>query len=506
MILGEAQRAGTSPTTLDDLFRRAVMRHPQALALVDPPNRETITGGAPRQLTFAEADLAVSALAAKLLSLGLRTDTVVALQLANTIESVIALLGVLRAGMIAAPVPALWRRQDMVEGLGYIGAKAIITTSRIGACTLTDMTMQVAAELFPIRYICAFGEDVSDGVVPLDDIFTSDTQPQSGARDGNPGTHLAVVTFDCAANGHVPVARNHHELIAGGLSVFLESGGSADMPMLSTIPVSSFAGIAVTLIPWLLNGGVLHLHHGFDAETFAGQCAAFDAGTLVLPGSTLTPLGEAGSLDASNTIVALWRSPERMSATDAWTGSAGVIDVASFGESGVVATKRASDGKPVPIPAGRVGNPRGASGTVKSIETQRLKNGTLGLRGPMVPSYTFPPGTEKSSLPHLTLDEAGFIDTGFSCNFDRSSQALTISAAPGGFTSIGGYIFRPGFIEAAVAAIDPDATIVALPDAMLGQRLAGSAANPAAMQNELNARGVNPLISGAFRPRKMALG
>jgi acyl-CoA synthetase (AMP-forming)/AMP-acid ligase II len=47
--------------------------------------------------------------------LGLQSETVMAIQPANTVESVIALLGVLRAGMIAAPLPLCrvrtsWRR------------------------------------------------------------------------------------------------------------------------------------------------------------------------------------------------------------------------------------------------------------------------------------------------------------------------------------------------------------------------------------------------------------
>jgi acyl-CoA synthetase (AMP-forming)/AMP-acid ligase II len=42
---------------------------------------------------------AISALAEKLRGFGLRADTVVAMQLSNTVESIVAFLGVLRAGM-----------------------------------------------------------------------------------------------------------------------------------------------------------------------------------------------------------------------------------------------------------------------------------------------------------------------------------------------------------------------------------------------------------------------
>jgi acyl-CoA synthetase (AMP-forming)/AMP-acid ligase II len=75
--------------------------------------RKRLTGRSPRRLTYAEADRAISTLATKLRGLGLQTDAVVAIHLANTVDSVIALLGVLRAGMIAAPLPLLWRERGV---------------------------------------------------------------------------------------------------------------------------------------------------------------------------------------------------------------------------------------------------------------------------------------------------------------------------------------------------------------------------------------------------------
>ena len=41
MILGENPRAVGTAATLDDLFRRAGVRHPESLALADPPCRGT---------------------------------------------------------------------------------------------------------------------------------------------------------------------------------------------------------------------------------------------------------------------------------------------------------------------------------------------------------------------------------------------------------------------------------------------------------------------------------
>ena len=46
-----------------------------------------------------------------------------------------------------------------------------------------------------------------------------------------------------------------------------------------------------------------------------------------------------------------------------------------------------------------------------------------------------------------------------------------------------------------------DLTPVALPDALLGQRLAGATSDRAATAAQLHANGANALITGAFRER-----
>ena len=435
MILSDAQQADGTGSTLDEMFRRAGVRRPDALALIDPPNGETITGGAPRRLTYAEADRAISALAAKLRGLSLQTDMVVALQLANTVDSMIALLGVLRAGMIAAPLPLLWREQEMVAALSRIGAKAIVTSSHVGTAaqstSFAEIAMQVAVELFPIRHICGFGRDLPDGVVPLDDVF--DPAPtefyQPSVRPGPAAAHAAAITFDVTGDGLVPVTRSQSELIAGGLAVFREAGIAENATILSTIPAASFAGIALTLMPWLLAGGTLALHHGFDPAVFAEQSRAHEPCSVVLPGPALAPLADAGLLGGHlENILALWRAPEQLAAAVPWQRAAALVDIVSVNETGLLTARRGPDGGPSPIPHGAI-------------------------------------------------------------------------AAPAGITAVGFYRFRQREVDAVVASADPAAVIVALPDAHLGQRFAGSAQDGAALAATLQARGVNSLIAGAFLPR-----
>jgi non-ribosomal peptide synthetase component E (peptide arylation enzyme) len=202
----EAASAG-GRATLDDLFRRAAQRCPDAVALADPPNRESFTDGRPRRLTYAQADRMVSAIARRLRRMGLHTDAVVALQVANTVDSVLALLGVLRASLIAMPLPLLWRRAEAEAALSRVSAHALMVSGRIGTVDHYDLAMQVAAAIFPIRYVCGFGHGAPDGVIAFDDLYATDKfdplPPIEAERapEPGPGAHVAVITWDASADG-----------------------------------------------------------------------------------------------------------------------------------------------------------------------------------------------------------------------------------------------------------------------------------------------------------------
>src|SRR5947209_12246840 len=306
--------------TLDDLFRRAAAARPDALALVDPPDRLSFTDGPVRRLTYAQADRAISSLAARLRGFGLPTDSVVAIQLPNIVESAIALLAVLRAGLIAAPLPLLWRHADAAAALSRVAARALIGCQRIGDTVHGDLAMHIAMETFTIRFLCGFGENLPDGVVPIDDIFASGGEPPSIERYGDASDHVALVTFGGTAEGVVPIARSHAELIAGGLAVHLEARIEPKAVILGALALASFARLPTTVVPWLLTGGTLALHHPFAPAVFAAQCADERCTAAILPGGMVMRLAEAGLIGRQDdpTVLAVWRAPERLAGSAAW--------------------------------------------------------------------------------------------------------------------------------------------------------------------------------------------
>ena len=511
MILGDPHAAHIQSgdrATLDDLFRNAAARRPDAIALCDPPNRASFTDGEPRRLNYAQTDHIVSAIAGRLRRLGLSTDAVIALQLANTVESALALLGVLRAGMIAAPLPLLWRRAEAVPALNRVGAKVILTTARVGAADHCDLAMKVAADVFPVRYVCVFGAGLPDGVIPFDDLLSAVPLLDPVApieRAHNPAAHVAVVTFETTPDGLVAVGRNHMELMAGGLAVLLEGGIKQDAVILASSTSSSLSGLALAMLPWLLTGGTLSLHQPFDPDVFAQQCRDDGCDTVVVPGALLPSFAGAELLTHPQlrNVLAVWHAPERTPFNVSWQHpTASLTDVHVFGEIALFAARRTPGGGPAAIPLGLVSAPRGAAGAATIAETALTETGTLALRGPMVPRYPFPPGSERRAAPCLQPDDAGFIDTLYPCRADADTGTMAVTGPPPGIVGVGGYRFVLDQLQELVGRTEGGAVLAALPDTLAGNRLAGSAADRAAMRQALDALGVNPLVAGAFQDRR----
>ncbi|MCW5686279.1 MAG: AMP-binding protein [Pseudolabrys sp.] len=475
MILDAHQRARANADgpglTLDDLFRRAAIRRPQAVALCDPANREAFTGTPARSLTYVQIDNAASALAARLRALGLRNDTVVAYQLPNTVESIVTLLGILRAGMIAAPLPLLWRADEIAMALARCGATMLIGMTRIGAVDHRAIALQAAAAHFPLRHVGLFGTGDHDGTVPFDDVLTAPSAAFAiGPRAGDAAAHVAIVTFESWTDGPVAVARSHRQFEAAAAALPANTPGA----MLTTVALSSFAGLSLALLPWLMGDMRLVLHHAFDLPALQRQREEHRCATLIVPGSAREVLTAAGAFAPGNglqRIVSLWRAPAMPQDAPAQPDIAHV-NVTSIGEFAL---------DPAPL------------------MVRRTPAGTLALGGDMVPTGVFPPGADRSSPHVLSVGDDGMVETGYACPDDRGSLA---AAAPRGLVTIGGYRLNPADLAQHARPADPQATVVALPHALLGNRLAGTAANPASAQAALAER--HPLLADAFRTPRTA--
>ena len=117
--------------TLDTLFQRSLTRQPDTLALVDPVNKQRITGQKPKRLTYAQADRVISSLAAHFIETGLPANSVIAIQLPNTIEFALTVLAAYRAGLVVAVLPLLWRQAELTMALNRTAARGLAGEGRV---------------------------------------------------------------------------------------------------------------------------------------------------------------------------------------------------------------------------------------------------------------------------------------------------------------------------------------------------------------------------------------
>ena len=491
------QVTGGRHASLDALFREARLRRPDAVALRDPPDREAFTDHAPRVLTYSQADRAISAIAARLRGAGLPADAVIGLQLPNIAEATLAILGVLRAGMIPALIPLLWRKADAVAALSGISPKAVIVCRRLGETDHAQLAAEIAAEMFSIRHVFAFGTELPDGVTPLDDVFAAEAAAFHDPLDIAPD-NIAVVTFDVSPSGTLACARSHRALVACGLGPVMEADLRDDAAILSPYAPASLAGLALATLPWLLTGGTLHLHQPFDGESLAAQVAGQSFDLIVLPGPIASRVADAGVLQGHAGLKAIalaWRAPESIAGgISPRLFGVPLIDVRLFGEAGLVATRRQLESRPAPFLAGIIAP---AFPECEIGEVLRTANGTVGLRGAMLAQAPYPTGAGHASAP--APDAERIVDTGFPCLIERDT--LIVTGPPQGLVSLGGYRFALKDLQDRLNRIERGCTLAALPNALIGYRLAGESADRSTMRRSLTEFGANPLIVRAFRER-----
>lgn len=498
-----ASPSGTPPS-LDDIFRRIVARQPHAPALIDPPDKRRATGEAPTGLTFTEADRAVTALAVQFIRSGLPAGAVIAVQLPNTIELIITVLAALRAGLVTALLPQLWRQSEIAAALNRTSARAIVTMETIDGVNHADLAMNAAVEAFSIRHVFGFGRNLPEGMTPLDLTAAADEGAETIFPVQDP-RRAAVISFDLTTEGPRAVPRTHLQLISGGLAIFLESGVGQGAVIASALQPSSFAGLAASLVLWLLSGGTLALHHPFEEEVLVRQLTEEACTTLIAPAPLALGLAESGRLHglaALRHVVGLWRAPEQVLASAEWSlADVALTDVYLFGEVGLFGARRGGDGSPAAIQPGPHGAPRAVTGTPIAGETILTPHGTLALRGPMVPTAAYKTSTELGGPTQSTPASGDYVDSGYAARRDRATGALCITAPPSGIMAVGGYRFLSNDLQEWAKRLGQGTMLTALPDRMSGYRLAGRAPDNARARDALAELGLNPLMVEAFRER-----
>lgn len=383
--------------TLDALFRKTAQAYPDRLALADAPNREKWTSGAPRELTYAEADAEISRLAGLFKVLGLTPDSVIGMQLPNTTDAVLMMLAAMRAGLVATPIPMVWRGREITEALKTAGAKAVITVDRLESGSYAAWMREAAVDVFGLRYVFGIGTDLPDGLLDLNAVMQEvgdEVPPAEISRATNAADHVATLSWSLASSGGLaPVPRSHNHWISTGLMTMIEGRIADGAKMLLPYSLSGLAGFGCGVVPWLLSGGSLHLHHPEDMQGIASHARNIDADVIVVPGQLAALADKRITREGDPiTIAAVWHAGADTGPQPGRVNQ--VVDVTLIDELALVARLRGEAGRSRTLPHGSAGAPSGVTEAQVLVELKAETAGSSAapilVRGPMVPERAWP--------------------------------------------------------------------------------------------------------------------
>lgn len=214
---------------MDRLDELLAWRVPGAVALVERD----------RRLTYAELDAQVSAVAASLAARIAPGDRV-AVWLPKSIECVVLLFAIARAGAVMVPVNPVLKGQQVAHILSDSGA-ALIVTHRARAAGLPDAPCPVL--LLEVDWPALLAGDAPSGEAPG-------------------GDRLAALLYTSGSTGRPKgVMVTHANLLAGARSVAAYLGTGADDHVLSVLPLSFDFGFSQLTTAFLSGACVVLLDY-----------------------------------------------------------------------------------------------------------------------------------------------------------------------------------------------------------------------------------------------------
>ncbi len=486
-------KGGAAPdmTSADAALRQLAVDAENEVAFVDSPDRAKRGMGQPRSLTFAKANILADQIAVRFLRRGLNTGDTIALQMPNTIEAPLLILGAWRAGLTVCLMPLLWRFDEINRAFSRLKPKAVVTVSRYGDEMSARTLGEAAAKNPSVRFVFAIGEDLPDGVTPIDDWMS-----EEGAEDRKtellpepaPLDQTALITWTVLQQAACPVPRTHGEVaaLARMFSSHMKLGPGGRV--LNTYPYSSIGAVAGQLVAPLLAGARTVLHLPFSFDVFVRQLQENEITYTALPAPVISALEERCDLGSSALPLArigcIWPNPHGVdSGLDLFEPPLPVFDIHNFAELAVLVRERSSGTDPSLLPLGKIylpgeedtGDPvleMRVRGAVIHKESHQVLKGTLCVSGRSVPPGPLQPaGAQDGTV--IEADSHGFLDTGIGCAVDESFAGQFRCQKSENLIYHGGAVIAASELDKLYAEFPEflDAAAFVLDDAVIGERI-----------------------------------
>ena len=257
--------------TLYSIFQKACNESPNNEALLDPPNRNQITGDDPKRLNFSEINYIVEKYSSVFFKAGLRKDDIVIIQLPNIVELPILYLALTQLGIIISPIPMQYRNYEIKKIVNDIKPKGYV-----GISNFND-------EPFSSKFEESFNKKLTlFSIGEIDNFITLDKENSDENIDEEKEVYLNKINITandiltiCWTSGTTGmpkgVPRSHNLWLAISKAAYHIADTKMGDILLNPFPLVNMASIGGFLFNWLICQGKLVQHHPFDMQIFLDQ-------------------------------------------------------------------------------------------------------------------------------------------------------------------------------------------------------------------------------------------
>ncbi|MGZ8566702.1 MAG: class I adenylate-forming enzyme family protein [Actinomycetota bacterium] len=268
--------------TLHTLLDRLVERTPDGLAVADPPNREEFTAGPPRRLSYRELAGEVDRVAAGFRAHGVGHDDVIMVQLPNVVELVVTILAASRMGAIVSPLPVQFRAHEL-RLTSALTDPVMFVTGATGGVDHRALVDEVAISSLRAKVTVGPPDGWPDGWLAWEDL-DGDREAAHAAGDGVSAEEVLTVCWTSGTEAEPKGVPRSHDLWTAIAVATVDGAQLRDGDVLLTpFPLVNMSGIGGMLVPWLLTGGSLILHHPMSLPVFLRQVVAERVSYTVAP-------------------------------------------------------------------------------------------------------------------------------------------------------------------------------------------------------------------------------
>ena len=340
---------GARPSGLDvdaaslvRLLSATADRDGRRLAFRDQKDRERWSGRPPLEWSYSVARTIVGRLSRFFSGLGLARGSAVGVALSSGPEAWLSLLAIEDAGLAACLLPVGWPAEKLAQAIEAANVQAVATQGVLADLRPAELFCTLASRYFGLRFVCAFGPQIPDGVIDLDCVILVEEAAPVGRTAEAEASGIGRVTFSARAGEPRPIYRPARSFAASVMSVVTSSDVQAEDRVLTLLGPDTHAGLVTGLGLAMLRGATLEAHGLFDGETLTKAMMEERPAHLVAPGWMEPALAQSGLADRLASTILVHRAPVRFKAKTALKRN--VLDVLAFDEQALIAKRRSAAG------------------------------------------------------------------------------------------------------------------------------------------------------------------